>query len=125
MTGYATVGSNRIEEARDFYDGLLGTVGMEKAFDHPSGGRIYRGSSGTFGVLRPHNEKDASVGNGTMIGFGAKSREGVDAFHAKALELGGTSEGEPGVRGGGPAYFAYVRDLDGNKLCAYCFNPPS
>jgi catechol 2,3-dioxygenase-like lactoylglutathione lyase family enzyme len=125
MANYATVGSNMIEKARDFYDGLLGTVGMQKRFDHPSGGRIYGGENGKFGVLPPHDENDASVGNGTMIGFGAKDRAGVDAFHAKALELGGQCEGEPGERAGGPAYFAYVRDLDGNKLCAYTFNPPA
>ena len=77
-----------------------------------------------FGVLRPHDEKDASVGNGTMIGFSLANRADVDSFHAKALELGGTCEGAPGLRAGSDAaYFTYVRDLDGNKLCAYTFNP--
>ena len=53
-----------------------------------------------------------------MFGFSLKDREQVDAFHAKALELGGTCDGPPGLRGPG-SYFAYFRDLDGNKLCAY------
>ncbi|MFC3172729.1 VOC family protein [Novosphingobium bradum] len=124
MPSYATVGSNRIEQARAFYDALLATAGYEKAFDHPSGGRIYRGPGGMFGVLRPHDGGEASFGNGQMTGFAMDSRAGVDAFHATALEMGGTCEGAPGLRGGNStSYFAYVRDLDGNKLCAFCFKP--
>ena len=125
MIAYATVGSNRIEEARQFYDGLMDIVGMQKAFEHPSGGRIYGGGNGSmFGVLQPYDGKGATSGNGTMVGFSLENREKVDAFHAKALASGGTSEGEPGLRAGSDtAYFAYVRDLDGNKLCAYTFTP--
>ena len=44
--------------------------------------------------------------------------EAVDAFYAKALELGGTDEGAPGDRGG-IFYAGYFRDLDGNKLNAF------
>lgn len=116
---YATVGSNRLDEAKDFYDALLGTIGLTGVFDHPSGGRIY-GSNGAlnFGVLGPFDGKPATVGNGTMVAFKLDSPEEVAAFHAKALELGGTSEGEPGDRAPGFC-FAYFRDLDGNKLCGY------
>ena len=120
MLGYSTVGSNRIEEARAFYDELMGLIGMPMAFEHPSGGRIYGKPGAMFGVLKPYNGEAACVGNGTMIGFGLDSREQVDAFHAKVLALGGANEGDPGERIPG-AYFAYVRDLDGNKLCAYKF----
>ena len=112
---YSTVGSNKLEEAKAFYDALLGSIGMKKAFDHPSGGRLYRGAGVIFGVLGPYDGKPATVGNGSMSGFAFDSHEAVDAFHAKALELGGTDEGAPGLRGPG-AYFAYFRDLDGNKL---------
>jgi hypothetical protein len=91
-------------------------------YEHPSGGRVY-GMPGTswFGVLGPHNGEPATVGNGSLMGFGLESPEAVSAFHAKALELGGTDEGAPGKRGGenSPITFAYFRDLDGNKLCAY------
>jgi len=77
-------------------------------------------------VLGPYDGNDATIGNGTLAGFGLESREAVAAFHAKALALGATNEGDPGPRGGdaSPAYFAYFRDLDGNKLCAYHFLPP-
>ncbi len=38
-------------------------------------------------------------------------------MYAKALELGATDEGPPGERIPNVFYGAYVRDLDGNKLC--------
>jgi predicted enzyme related to lactoylglutathione lyase len=119
MIGYSTVGSNDLETAKAFYDALLDTIGMSKMFDHPSGGRIYCSKDGMmFGVLAPYDGKAATAGNGAMFGFPLPSRLEVDAFHAKALELGGADEGAPGPRGAG-AYFAYCRDLDGNKLCAF------
>ncbi len=118
---YMTVGSNKLEEAKVFYDALLGSIGMKGMYEHPSGGRLYRGKDGgLFGVLGPHDGNPACVGNGTMGGFDCASREEVDAFHAKAIALGGTCEGAPGERMPG-VYFAYFRDLDGNKLCGYKF----
>ncbi|MFV3075167.1 VOC family protein [Niveispirillum fermenti] len=116
---YGTVGSNRLEEAKAFYDALLALIGMRGIFEHPSGGRIYgHARAPVFGVLGPFNGQPATPGNGSMFAFGFPSREEVDAFHAKGLELGGTDEGAPGPRGPG-LYFSYFRDLDGNKLCAY------
>lgn len=117
---YSTVGSNKLEEAKAYYDALLGSIGMSPMFEHPSGGRLYTGDAGLFGVLGPHDGGEATVGNGSMVGFSFDSREEVDAFHAKGLELGGTNEGDPGERAEG-AYFSYFRDLDGNKICAYIF----
>jgi catechol 2,3-dioxygenase-like lactoylglutathione lyase family enzyme len=118
---YMTVGSNSLEAAKAFYDALLGSIGMKGVYEHPSGGRLYRGKgTGLFGVLGPHDGNPACVGNGMMGGFDFESREEVDAFHAKAMELGGRCEGPPGERMPG-AYFAYFRDLDGNKLCGYRF----
>lgn len=126
MLNYATVGSNDLDRAKAFYDSLLDTIGMTKFFDHPSGGRLYgRPGKSLFGVLGPYDGNEGTVGNGTMAGFGLESREAVAAFHAMALELGAINEGDPGPRGGenSPAYFAYFRDPDGNKLCAYHFLP--
>lgn len=117
---YSTVGSNSLEEAKAYYDGLLGSIGMAPQYEHPSGGRLYSSDAGLFGVLGPHNGEPACVGNGSMVGFSFDSREEVDAFHAKGIELGGTNEGDPGERAPG-AYFSYFRDLDGNKICAYKF----
>ena len=117
---YCTVGSNRLEDAKTFYDALLGSIGATSVFEHPSGGRIY-GKDGAlmFGVLGPFDGKPATAGNGSMSGFGFDTRAEVDVFHARALALGGKDEGAPGERG--PSfYFSYFRDLDGNKLCAFC-----
>jgi catechol 2,3-dioxygenase-like lactoylglutathione lyase family enzyme len=117
--GYATVGSNRLDDAKKFYDTLFAGTGVAGAFEHPSGGRVY-GKDGAlfFGVLGPYDKKPATAGNGSMVALNFDSRAEVDAFHAKALALGGTDEGAPGERG--PSfYFSYFRDLDGNKLCAY------
>jgi catechol 2,3-dioxygenase-like lactoylglutathione lyase family enzyme len=117
---YATVGSNRLTEAKQFYDALLGSIGISGIYEHPSGGRVYgKGRRPNFAVLGPYDKNPASAGNGSMFAFELDSRSEVDALHAKALELGGTCEGPPGVRGPG-LYFSYFRDLDGNKLCAYC-----
>lgn len=121
MLGYATVGSNRLDDAKTFYDGLLTAIGWVPLFEHGSGGRVYGGGGSMFAVVAPFNGGAATIGNGTMIGFATESRELVDRFHATALALGGSDEGEPGLRGPAEsgAYMAYVRDLDGNKLTAF------
>ncbi|HJV43166.1 MAG TPA: VOC family protein, partial [Caulobacter sp.] len=66
---YVTVGSNDLEKARAFYDDLLGSIGFKPLFDHPSGGRLYRGDGCMFGVLGPYDGNPACVGNGMMGGF--------------------------------------------------------
>ena len=123
MLGYSTVGSNRLPQAKAFYAALLADLGITHFFDHPSGGAVY-GKSGAlqFGVLGPFDGRPATVGNGSMVAFQAPDRAAVNAFHAHALQLGGSNEGDPGVRGpdpNGPFYGAYFRDLDGNKLCVF------
>jgi catechol 2,3-dioxygenase-like lactoylglutathione lyase family enzyme len=118
--GYCTVGSNGLEAAKAFYDDLLGSAGIRPLFEHPSGGRVY-GQDGRFcfGLLGPYDGQPATVGNGAMVAFSFDTRREVDAFHARALALGGVDEGAPGLRA--PTfYMSYFRDLDGNKLCAYC-----
>jgi catechol 2,3-dioxygenase-like lactoylglutathione lyase family enzyme len=118
---YLTVGSNNLERAKGFYDALLGSIGMRGIHEHASGGRLYSGKdTGMFGVLGPYDGKPACVGNGVMAGFKFDTPEEVAAFYNKAIELGGTDEGAPGERSPG-VYFAYFRDLDGNKLCGYKF----
>ena len=119
---YSTVGSNKLEAAKAFYDALLGSIGMKPLYEHPSGGRLYSAgrSGGIFAVLGPFNGEPASVGNGALTGFSFDTPAEIDAFHAKALELGATNEGDPGERAPG-VYFGYFRDLDGNKLCGCRF----
>ena len=120
--GHATVGSNDLAKAKAFYDALMGSAGIGTLFEHPSGGRVY-GKNGRpfFIVLGPYDKKPATVGNGSMSAFHFDTRAEVDAFFAKAMALGGTDEGPPGERAP-KFYMSYFRDLDGNKLCAFCTN---
>ena len=117
--GHGCVGSNDLAKAKAFYDALLGSVGVTPLFEHPSGGRAY-GKDGNlfFVVLGAYDKKPATVGNGSMHTFRFDTRGEVDAFHAKALALGGADEGAPGERAP-KFYMSYFRDLDGNKLCAF------
>ena len=116
---YATVGSNRLEEAKAFYDALLGSIGLSPLMDHPSGGRVY-GKEGrpVFAVLGPYNKEPATAGNGAMCGFTFDSPAEAMAFHEKAIELGGTDEGAPGERAPG-FYGGYFRDIEGNKFAGF------
>ena len=128
MIGYVTLGSNDLERARAFYDALLAEVGASRLMEMPSGFTLYGTGFGKPGlaVTRPYDGKAATPGNGTMVSLVVDSRDKVDRLHAKAMELGGSDEGAPGVRGEeGPRAFygAYFRDLDGNKLCAFRVGP--
>ncbi len=117
--GHGCVGSNDLERAKAFYDALLGPLGVGTLFPLPSGGRVYGKDGRPFLiVLGPYDKQPATVGNGSMHSFSFDSQEEVNAFHAKALALGGADEGAPGYRA--PTfYMSYFRDLDGNKLCAF------
>ena len=116
--GHATLGSNDLPKAKAFYDALLGSAGVAALFEHRSGGRVYAKDGDIFFVLLgPYDQQPATVGNGSMSCFYFDSPGEVDAFYAKAMELGAADEGPPGYRG--PTYYmSYFRDLDGNKLCA-------
>jgi predicted lactoylglutathione lyase len=119
MIGYVMVGSNDLEKAKTFYDGVLGELGGKRAM----GNDRMQGWSNTqspvmFAVCKPHDEKAASHGNGTMVSLAAPSRELVDKAHKKAMSMGAKDEGAPGLRGD-TFYGAYFRDLDGNKLCVF------
>lgn len=97
---YSTVGSNRLEEAKAFNDALLGSTDITPLFEHPSGRRVYgKNGAPNFAVLGPFDCNPATVGNGSMFAFKFDTRAKVDAFHAKAMELGGADEAAPGVRG--------------------------
>jgi catechol 2,3-dioxygenase-like lactoylglutathione lyase family enzyme len=118
MFSHVMIGTNDLERAKAFYDKLLGTLGVPP-------GRVdrhrvfYRTPTGTFGVTKPIDGKAASFANGGTIGFLASSPEQAAEWHATGVANGGTAiEDPPGVREGGKMYLAYLRDPDGNKLCA-------
>jgi catechol 2,3-dioxygenase-like lactoylglutathione lyase family enzyme len=119
MIGYVTIGTKDLDRAAIFYEALLGEIGARQLMDM---GRIRFFGTGPkapmLGVCIPWNEEEQSVGNGQMVAIPGGSREGVDRLYAKARELGATDEGAPGERL--PVFYgAYVRDLDGNKLCFF------
>ena len=129
MIGYVTLGTNDLERARGFYDALLAEIGASRKMQFPETGFTLYGTGERrpgIAVTRPYNGEPATPGNGNMTAIAAASRAIVDRLHAKALELGATDEGAPGLRtpeGPGAFYGAYFRDLDGNKLCVFRMGP--
>jgi predicted lactoylglutathione lyase len=120
MIGYVTLGTNDLERAGKFYDQLLGELGANRFMDQDTFIAWGTGPGAPMvSVIKPFDGQAASVGNGVMVALALDSREKVDALHRKALELGGADEGTPGERGAG-FYAGYFRDLDGNKLNAFC-----
>ena len=116
MLAYTTIGTNDLPRAAVFYDQLLSLIGAKRFMENER--FIAWGSSqdgAGLGVTQPFDGQAATVGNGVMVALGADSRDTVDRLYAKALELGGSDEGRPGLRFEG-FYAAYFRDLDGNKL---------
>jgi catechol 2,3-dioxygenase-like lactoylglutathione lyase family enzyme len=120
MLTVARYGTKDLDRAKAFYDAIAALLGAGRVMDRPEAVG-YKGADGGMFVVGQPLAGDATVGNGTQIGFAASSRAVVDAVHAKALALGGTCEGPPGVRGADPNgfYAAYFRDPDGNKLMVF------
>jgi len=119
MIGYTTLGTNDLDRACTFYDQLFGSIGEKRIMELDN--FVVWGTSMEqpgFSITRPYDGKPATVGNGVMIALQMPSKEAVDAFYAKAMELGASDEGAPGGRGDG-FYAGYFRDLDGNKLNAF------
>ena len=119
---HVTVGTNHLENARSFYDKVLGAIGLKRIADLGDNGSIWGEDKPSFFVLKPANGQPATIGNGVTVSFEAPDRNSIDTFHRNALSLGAKDEGAAGPRGWAPnAYAAYIRDLDGNKLAVYCF----
>ncbi|CAD6554577.1 VOC family protein [Paraburkholderia sabiae] len=124
MFNHVVVGSNDLEKAKQFYDAVLGVLGAGEGRNDDNERRrryVYRTGTGAFFVTQPIDGQDASVANGGTIGFSCQSAEQVDRWHTAGIANGGQSvEDPPGVRGPASSgvYLAYLRDPDGNKLCA-------
>jgi catechol 2,3-dioxygenase-like lactoylglutathione lyase family enzyme len=122
MIAYSTVGVNDMDRAIAFYDAVFAPLGVARdTTSRTWTGYVRAGEPARFFLTRPFDRAAASAGNGAMLAFLAQDRAAVDAFHAEALRAGGADEGPPGVREGmSPVFYAaYVRDPDGNKLCAF------
>ncbi|PCJ51114.1 MAG: glyoxalase [Gammaproteobacteria bacterium] len=121
MFSHVMIGANDIEESKKFYDAILGALGYKPGFIDEKGRCFYLNSSGAFALSKPIDGEAACHGNGSTIGFAAKTQELADKWHAAGLANGGTAcEDDPGVRQGvaGKLYLAYLRDPTGNKICA-------
>jgi catechol 2,3-dioxygenase-like lactoylglutathione lyase family enzyme len=120
MFSHIMIGTNDLERAKSFYDALLATLGVKPG--KVDGHRIFwRTPGGVFSVSKPIDGKAATPANGGTIGFLAATPQQADEWHAAGIASGATTcENPPGVREGpmGKLYLAYLRDPDGNKLCA-------
>lgn len=120
MFSHVMLGVNNLEVSKKFYDAVLGTVGIAPGVANKNR-YFYRSKQGTFAITTPINGEPACHGNGTTIGFTVDSPEQGKAFHDAGVANGGTDcEDPPGMRGepGAQMYLAYLRDPDGNKICA-------
>lgn len=125
MIGYITLGTNDLARASKFYDELFKVINAPRFME--SERFVAWGVSPeqpSLGVIKPFDGEPATVGNGSMAALVVDSAEKVQALYQKALELGAKDEGAPGPRGNDGFYAAYFRDLDGNKLNAFCMITP-
>lgn len=124
MIGYITLGSNDLATAGKFYDALFKIIGAKRTMDFDTYIAWSDDPAATsFSIIKPFNKKKATGGNGTMISLAAKNPAQVKKIYDKAIALGGKDEGAPGPRSD-TFYGAYFRDLDGNKLSAFCITVP-
>ena len=120
MIGYVTLGTNDLDGVAAFYEPVLAEAGAKK-FSTTERMVVFgaQPDAPMLMLCTPFDKQEATVGNGVMIALKVDSREVVDRVHAKALELGAADEGAPGPRGQTGGYFAYFRDMDGNKIAAF------
>jgi predicted lactoylglutathione lyase len=125
MIGYITLGTNDLTRASKYYDELLSTIGATRFMEEENYFVAWsrKPDECALFLTMPFDQKAATVGNGTMVGMALETPEQVQSFYQKAIELGGTCEGKPGFRPEGATkgfYAGYFRDVDGNKLNAFC-----
>ena len=121
MYSHNMVGSNDIEKSKKFYDATFTAIGGKPGIQDDKGRLVYMHNDGVFIVTPPIDGQPATAGNGCTIGFAMADGDQATAWHDAGVAAGGTSiEDPPGIREGGfgQLYLAYLRDPDGNKLCA-------
>lgn len=122
MIGYITLGTNDLERAGNFYDTLLAEINAKRVMtDERMLGWSTKANTTMFSVITPFDENIATIGNGAMVALDVETPEAVERVYAKAIALGAQDEGHPHDRGSSMGFYGgYFRDLDGNKLVAYC-----
>ena len=120
MIGFVMVGTNNLDKAVNFYDILLDAIELKRVVTNEKyAGYASKGKPEQveFYVTNPVNKDKATFGNGTQISFLVNSKDLVNNFYNTGIKLGGKDEGAPGIRSGD--YYCYLRDHDGNKICAF------
>ncbi len=118
MFSHIMLGTNNMEASRKFYDAVLGALGHPPGTMDDKGRCFYLTPTGIFALSPPIDGNAATHANGGTVGFAAANPEAADAWHSAGVENGGTTcEEPPGMRESG-MYLAYLRDPDGNKICA-------
>lgn len=124
MYSHVMVGSNDIDRSKKFYDATFQAIGGTEGSKDDKGRLAYMHNGSIFMVTTPIDGNPATPGNGCTVGI-TMLPEQADAWHAAGMANGGTAiEDPPGVRNEGTPramYLAYLRDPDGNKLCALHF----
>jgi len=120
MIDHTGIGVADVARSAEFYDAALGALGLRRVMQIPSGiGSDAVGYGIDYPIFwidkfHPHSVRQHTA-------FAAKSRAEVDAFHAAAINAGGTDNGAPGLRdtasGYPPGYYAaFALDPDGNNM---------
>lgn len=127
MIGYVMLGTNDLDRAAVFYDAILAPLGLvqvERVDTYAAYAPKDSKDTIEVYVTTPFDQRPATPGNGSMIALQAPTMQALDQFHSIGLESGGTDEGAPGPReDGSDISYAYIRDVDGNKVCAFCSAP--
>lgn len=129
MFSHFFMGVSNFERAYPFYKELMKNLQIEARFYDPNrpwaGWQSTPGPRPLFVIAKPNDGKAHHSGNGQMVAFVAKDRATVDLCYQKAIDFGGKTEGEPGLRAEYHEHYygAYFRDLDGNKICVVCHEP--
>ena len=119
MYAFTTIGTNNLKKSSFFYSKILKVLNIKRVVinkRYHGFAKLKSQKKVELYIIKPHNKKKATIGNGTMITFLAKSNKEVNEFYNTAIKFGAKDEGKPGPRHGRDNY-AYIRDLDGNKLC--------
>ena len=121
MFSFITIGTNNLKKSENFYSKVLKPLNIKRVLKHEryyGYAKINNPKKIELYLIKPFNNKKATVGNGIMIAFKANSKREVDDFYRIGINLGAKDECAPGPRHG-QDYYAYIRDLDGNKICAF------
>ena len=121
MIGYITLGTDDLSVSAPFYDELFSTIGANRFMEEDSFiAWATSPEAPSVCLIKPFDGQPMSVGNGTMVAIAVENPEQVDAFYRKAIALGATDEGEPGIRPDN-FYAGYFRTPEGHKFNAFCF----